>query len=89
MWKALAARRLRKDILALEGKKTGFSYANLETVLCRHGFRVVTKAGSHRTLKHPLLTDLYTFKDAGKRDVKTVYIKQALKALKSLQEYQQ
>jgi predicted RNA binding protein YcfA (HicA-like mRNA interferase family) len=77
---------LRKDIQALEGKKTGFSYTNLETVLCRHGFRVVSKAGSHRTLKHALLADLYTFKDDGKRDVKTVYIKKAVNALKALQE---
>lgn len=88
MWKALAARRLRKDIQALDGKKTGFSYNDLEAILCRHGFRLVSKAGSHRTLKHALLADLYTFKDDGKRDVKTVYIKKALKALKDLQEKQ-
>jgi predicted RNA binding protein YcfA (HicA-like mRNA interferase family) len=88
MWKPLAARRLRKDIRALDGKKTGYSYSDLETILCRHGFRVVSKAGSHRTLKHALLADLYTFKDDGKRDVKPVYIKKALNALKVLQEKQ-
>lgn len=85
VWKALAARRLRKDIRALDGKKTGFCYADLETILCRHGFRVVSKSGSHRTLKHPLIADLLTLKDSGKRDVKTVYIKQALTALKALE----
>lgn len=88
MWDAVARRKLRKAIQELAGKRTGYSYAELETILLRQGFRVVSKAGSHRTLKHPKRPQLLTLKDDGKRDVKTVYIKEAWKALKALEEQQ-
>ena len=82
---SLAKSKIRVDIRDLKGKRTGYSYADLERILLRHGFTVVGKATSHRTFRHPLVSRLCTLKDDGKRDVKTVYIKKARQALVELE----
>lgn len=78
--------RLRQDIAALKGRRTGLSYRDLEGVLLRYGFSVTGRGTSHRTFSHPELEDHWTLIDSGRGDVLPVYIQKTRKALIALLE---
>lgn len=67
----------------LAGRRSGVRYRDLRAILESVGAAEVSRAGSHRTWKHPAVPYLLTLVE-GSGDVLAVYIKKTKKYLEAI-----